>query len=57
MLTDDDPQEFANGICTLIEDEKMYRNIQNNMIKLIKEKFNWKTNVEGMLLPFYEKLV
>lgn len=57
MLTDDDPQEFANGICTLIEDEKMYRNIQNNMIKLIKEKFNWKTNVQGMLLPFYEKLV
>ena len=57
ILTDDDPQEFANGICSLIEDENMYRNIQSNMLKLIKEKFNWRTNVERILLPFYEKLV
>jgi len=57
ILTDDDPQEFAKGINTLIEDEKMYKSIQSNMIKLIKEKFNWKSNVERTLLPFYEKLV
>jgi len=57
IVTTDDPQDFANGICTLIEDEKMYRNIQSKMIKLIKKKFNWKTNVERILLPFYEKLV
>lgn len=57
ILTDDDPQEFANGICTLIEDEKKYMDIQSNMIKLIKEKFNWKTNVEKALIPFYKKLM
>jgi len=57
ILTDDDPQEFAKGICTLIEDENLYKNIRIKMIRLMKEKFNWKTNVEKILLPFYKRLL
>jgi len=56
ILVADDPQEFAKGICTLIEDENLYKNIQCRMIKLIKEKFNWKINVEKILIPFYNRI-
>ncbi len=57
ILTGDDPQEFADGICTLIEDEKLHNQIRKRMIKLMEKKFNWKTNIEQILIPFYQKII
>lgn len=57
ILTKDDPKDFADGICMLLEDEKMYKTMQNNMIKLLHEKFSWATHVEKILLPMYRSLL
>lgn len=57
ILTKDDPKDFADGICMLLEDEKMYKTMQNNMIKLLHEKFSWAIHVEKILLPMYQRLL
>lgn len=57
ILTKDDPKDFADGICMLLEDEKMYKTMQNNMIKLLHEKFSWAIHVEKILLPMYRSLL
>lgn len=57
ILTGDDPKEFADGICELIEDEKLHNQIRKKMIKLMEKKFNWKTNIEQILIPFYQKII
>ena len=57
ILTKDDPKDFADSICTLLEDENTYRTMQNNMFKLLKERFSWKIHVEKILLPLYQHLL
>ncbi|RZD38580.1 MAG: hypothetical protein CXT78_14830 [Thaumarchaeota archaeon] len=56
ILTKDNPKDFADGINTLIEDEKMYVRMQNNMINLMNRKFSWKLHVEQLLLPLFKKI-
>ena len=56
ILTKDDPRDFADGINSLIEDEKMYVRMQNNMINLMNKKFSWKLHVEQLLLPIFRKI-
>ena len=56
ILTKDDPKDFAAGINSLIEDEKMYTRMQANMINLMNKKFSWKLHVEQLLLPIFKKI-
>jgi glycosyltransferase involved in cell wall biosynthesis len=56
ILTKDDPKDFAAGINSLIEDEKMYTRMQTNMINLMNKKFSWKLHVEQLLLPVFKKI-
>jgi len=56
ILTNDVPRDFAEGICTLIEDENLYRKMQKNIAKALKEKFNWEILVKKKLIPLYQKL-
>jgi glycosyltransferase involved in cell wall biosynthesis len=56
ILTKDDPKDFAAGINSLLEDEKTYLRMQNNMINLMNKKFSWKIHVEQLLLPIFKKM-
>ena len=56
ILTDDNPKDFADGICTLLEDKELYQEIQQNILKLLNEKYNWKIYIQNTLLPMYKKL-
>lgn len=56
ILTDDNPKDFAYGICTLLEDKELYQEIQQNILKLLNEKYNWKIHIQNILLPMYKKL-
>lgn len=56
ILTDDNPKDFAYGICTLLEDKELYQEIQQNILKLLNEKYNWKIYIQNILLPMYKKL-
>ena len=56
ILTDDNPKDFAYGICTLLEDKELYQEIQQNILKLLNEKYNWKISIQNILLPMYKKL-
>jgi glycogen(starch) synthase len=57
ILTKDDPKDFAECVFTLLEDEKMYLTMQNNMINLMNKKFSWKIHVEQLLLPVFRKII
>lgn len=56
ILTDDNPKDFADGICTLLEDKELYQEIQQNILKLLNEKYNWEIYIQNILLPMYKKL-
>jgi glycosyltransferase involved in cell wall biosynthesis len=56
VLTDDDPQNFGNKINSVIEDEELYLTMQQNISKLLKEKFSWENHVKSLLIPFYDKI-
>jgi len=56
ILTDDNPKDFADGICILLEDKELYQEIQQNILKLLNEKYNWKISIQNILLPMYKKL-
>lgn len=57
ILTNDDPQEFSDAVCKLLDDKKLYQQMQKNISKLLKDKFRWKFNVEKKLIPFYESVI
>lgn len=56
ILTEDSPDNFAEGINRLIEDKKLYNSLCQNIWTFLK-KFNWKTHIEQYLIPAYEKLI
>jgi len=56
ILTKDEPEDFAQGICNLIKNKETYQIMKKNSIKLLEEKFSWKIHVEKSLLPFYHHL-
>lgn len=57
ILTKDEPNDFAMGVNTLLEDENMYVTMQNNMTNLMNKKFSWKIHVEQLLLPIFRKII
>ena len=56
ILTDDDPQDFAKAICTLLEDQQRYKTIRKNMANVLKEQLSWKHHVTKILIPLYNHL-
>ncbi len=44
----DNPEEFANGILDLMNDDKLFERIRKQARKLVEEKFAWQKGVEVM---------
>ena len=48
ILTDDNPENFAEAINQLLQDEDTYYEYANNSLRIIKEKYNWDRATETL---------
>ena len=48
LIVTECPQEFANQVVNLIKDEKKREFLRKNAMKLISEKYSWKTNLQTL---------
>lgn len=56
LLTNDDPEDFADSIDMLLADDSLWHRMHSNAINLIRTKYNWKKNVQDILIPIYDRL-
>ncbi len=56
ILTRDDPESFAGGICALLDSPLLHATLRRNMLALVREDFSWAAHVERLLLPLYQGL-
>jgi glycosyltransferase involved in cell wall biosynthesis len=56
LLTEDNPESFAQGILKLLNDQTLSRRFTRNGLELIKEKMNWDSSVK-LLVQSYEDLL
>ncbi len=48
IILADDPEQFAQGILDLMEDDQLFERIRTNARKLVEEKYAWEKGVEIM---------
>lgn len=56
VLIAQNPDEFVKNIVNILEDEKLYKTIQENAFKLAKEKYSWKA-IEEKLEKVYKGIM
>lgn len=56
MLIDDNSDSFAECVDMLLNDDSMWHKMRQNTQNLVKEKYNWESVAQKILMPLYSQL-
>jgi glycosyltransferase involved in cell wall biosynthesis len=54
ILTDDNPEQFASAVVSLLEDEELRRKFSLNALKATSGKYNWDITIKPLLNAYKE---
>jgi glycosyltransferase involved in cell wall biosynthesis len=56
IITEDEPRSLAEAIDTLLQDGELWNKMHKNSLDLVKNRYNWNTNANNILIPLYRRI-